>query len=456
MDKSWINKYTPKTLENVLGHKSHIASFEKWIQQFNNDVKPYTGTIMVYGDHGIGKSLVVKLMLEKHNYDTMIISSSNIKEFFDDDTSKDKKNVLIKYLVDDSKNDMNKLITLKRKAIVITDAEKITLKKESNALMNLCKINEINKVVPIIFVTNDKHSKLIVKIKAMSYCLNFEPPHISEFTSYFKQICKQENIVIADEKLVGSIIKYTQYDIRNLLYFLENLSNVYGSEPITMQHCKTFLKNIQPKDKRHNLYDSTRMLLNDYKGINKCLTQYSDAKVLLPLMIHENYSNNLENRSCTAQDFFKSCATISDSMSNGDVISTNMYTDQNWNLQKCFGFLTCCKPTFELSKYKLRNPNYKIIFSGDLNSPSIKNINRGNVVRMHNLLNKKLTDILIIKKLLVDLFARQKLTAIKNMFRQYDIAQADLIKYINVLLKVDKTSEIVIIQAKMGKILAQL
>lgn len=456
MDKSWINKYTPKTLEKVLGHKSHIASFEKWIQQFDNDEKTYTGTIMVYGDHGIGKSLVVKLMLEKYNYDTMIISSSNIKEFFEDSTDKDKKNVFLKYLVDDSKNDMNKLITLRRKAIVITDAEKITLKKECVALMYMCKVNEIKKIMPIIFVTNDKHSKLIVKIKAMSYCLNFEHPSLLDFTNYFKRICKQENIVIADEKLIGSIIKYTQYDVRNLLYFLENLYNVYGSEPITMQHCKTFLKNIQPKDKRHNLYDSTRMLLNEYKGINKCLMQYGDAKVLLPLMIHENYSNNLENRICTAQEFFTSCATISDSMSNGDVISTNMYTDQNWNLQKCFGFLTCCKPTFELSKYKLKNPNYKIIFSGDLNSPSIKNINRGNVTRMHNLLNKKLTDILIIKKLLVDLFERHKLTAVKNMFRQYDMSQADLIKCINVLLKVDKTSEIVTIPAKMGKILAQL
>lgn len=456
MDKCWINKYTPKSLDKVLGHKSHISSFERWIQQFDNSVKPYTGTIVVSGDHGIGKSLVTKLILEKYNYDKMIISSSNIKEFFDGTTTKDKKTVLIKYLVDDSKNDMNKLITMRRKAIVVTDAEKITLKKESTALMHLCKVNETDKIVPIIFITNDKHSKLIEKIKGMSYCLNFEPPSIFDFTNYFKVLCNKEKIVISDEKLIGSIIKYTQYDIRNLIYFLENLHNVYGSEPITIQHCKTFLKNIQPKDKRHNLYDSTRMLLNDYKGINKCLAQYGDAKVLLPLMIHENYSNNLENRTCSAKEFFTSCATISDSMSNGDVISTNMYTDQNWNLQKCFGFLTCCKPTFELSKYKLKNPNYKIIFSGDLNSPSIKNINRGNVIRMNNTLNKKLSDVLIIKKLLVDLFTRQKLTAIKNMFRQYDFSQVDLIKCINVLLKVDKTSEIITIATKMGKILAQL
>lgn len=455
MDKSWINKYTPTNLENILGHKSNLKSFEKWIQQFDNTKKYLTGTIIISGNHGIGKSLSVNLMLKKYNYEQMIISSSNIKEFFEDSES-DKVNVLAKYLEDDSKNDMNKLIEIKRKAIVVIDAEKITLKKESEALTYLCKINEKNKVTPIIFITNDRHSKLIGKVKFTSYCLNFEPPTVAEFTQYFNNICKCENIIISDEKIIPSIIKYTQYDVRNLIYFLENLYNVYGSEPITLQHCKTFLKNIQPKDKRHNLYDSTRMLLNDYKGIKKCLIQYSDAKVLLPLMIHENYSNNLENRKCSAKDFFASCASISDSMSNGDVISTNMYTDQNWNLQKCFGFFTCCKPTFELNQHKLINPNYNIIFSGDLNSPSIKNINRGNVVKIHNSMGKKLIDMLIIKKLLLDLIARHKLLTIKNIFRQYEFSQADIVKQINILLKIDKTNEIVVIPAKMGKILAQL
>lgn len=456
MDKSWLNIYTPTRLEDVLGNKSNITCFENWIKQFDSDVKPYTGTIIISGNHGIGKTLVLNLMLKKYNYESMIITSSNIKEFFEGVTTKNNKNVLIKYLVDDSKSDMNKLFKIKKRAIVVSDAEKITLKKEKEALKFLCRVNEKDKIIPIIFVTNDTHSKLIETVKSMSYCLNFDPPSTMEITSYFKRICKKEGIIISDEKIIPSIIKYTQYDIRNLIYFLENLYNVYGSEPITLQHCKTFLKNMQPKDKRLNLYDSTRMILNDYKNIDRCMTQYNDAKVLLPLMVHENYSSNLENRVCTPKEFYEVSSSIADSISQGDAISTNMYTDQNWSLQKCFGFFTCCKPTYELSQFKLKNPNYKINFSGDLNSPSIKNINKGNVVKIDNFMGKKLTDILIIKKLLVDLLERNKLMAVKNMIRPYDFSQADLIKVVNILLKIDKTSEIVTIPTKLGKILAQL
>ena len=237
---------------------------------------------------------------------------------------------------------------------------------------------------------------------------------------------------------------------------LENIHNVYGSQPVSLNQCKEFLKNIQPKDKRYNLFDSTKMILNEYKGITKCLAQYEASKVLLPLMVHENYSASLENRSCTVNEYYDACANISDYISSGDVTSTNMYTDQNWHLQKSFGFYTCCMPTFELSKYKLKNPNYKIVFSGDLNNPSIKNINKVNILKVDMELSKKLDDILVIKKLLSSLLARQKLQRVKDMFRKYELKQADLSKMINMLLKIDKTSEITSITTKIGKILMQL
>ena len=223
MDNSWLHKYKPKCLENVIGHKYQISDFEKWISKFDNKKKNYTtNSLIISGIHGIGKTLIIDLILKKYNYDSMYINSSNIKDFFDGSiTKKDKNNVLEKYLIDDSNSSMNDLIEIKRNAIIITDTEKITLTKEKKLLTSLCKINEHKKSVPIIFITNEHHSKLINEIKSITYEINFAQPSIDEISVFFKHICKCENIQITDEKIIHNVIKYTQFDIRNLIFFLD-------------------------------------------------------------------------------------------------------------------------------------------------------------------------------------------------------------------------------------------
>lgn len=458
MDNSWLKKYKPKCLEDVVGHKYRISEFDKWMGKFNNTKKSFsTNSIMISGVHGIGKSLVIDLMLEKHGFEAFYITSSNIKEFFDATSKKRKKeNVLEKFIVDDSKSEMNKIISLKRKAIIISDTEKFSLTKEKQLLISICKINEHERVIPIIFVTNDQHSKLINELKSLVYKLNFTHPTIEEISVFFKKICRIENIGITDEKIIQNVIKYTQYDIRNLLFFLESISDVYGSEVITYNDCKKFLKNMQPKDVKSKLFDATKLILNNYKSIDKCLLQYEQTKVILPLMVYENYTINMENRQCTPKEYYDACSKISDSISKGDVLSTNIYTDQNWYLQKFFGFYTCCETTYELSKYPLKNPNYEIIFSIDLNKTSIKNINRKNILIAHNQIKKNITDMLIFKKLLDDLISRKKLTKVKDMFRYYDMPHDVLVKIIKILLKVDKTVPKTDISVKISKILKQL
>jgi len=446
MNNSWLNKYKPTRIEDVIGHKYKIAEFEKWIKKFTNNTKSYTtNSVIISGIHGIGKSLIINLLLEKYDFEPVLITSSNIKE--------DK--TLERYLVDNKASNINAIFKNKRKALIITDTENITLTKERKMLTLLCKTNEKKRLIPIIFVTNEQHSKLITDIKKITYEINFIPPYIDEISVFFKRICKEEKINIIDEKIVSGVIKYVQFDIRNLIYFLQNIFDVYGHQLITFNDCKTFLKNSQPKDKKIKLFDSTKILMNKYKSIDKCLVLYEQNKVLLPLMVYENYINNLENRQCTNSEFYDSCAKVSNSVSKGDVIETNIYTDQNWYLQNFYGFYTCCETTYTLSKYPLKRSEYKIDFSNDLNNTSIKNINKKNIVKINHSFNKNIIDSLILNKLMNRLIERKKLMRLKSMFSIYDFEHTILIKLMNIILKIDKTIPKIEITNKMSKILAQ-
>ena len=65
---------------------------------------------------------------------------------------------------------------------------------------------------------------------------------------------------------------------------------------------------------------------------------------------------------------------VTNAISEGDVIETNIYTDQNWYLQNIHGFYTCAETSHHINKYSKNKstPFYQLGFSSDLNKTSLK------------------------------------------------------------------------------------
>ena len=103
---------------------------------------------------------------------------------------------------------------------------------------------------------------------------------------------------------------------------------------------------------------------------------YETEKVLLPLMIHENYYKSIINNYDNISTIISRIKEISDSISIGDNIETSIYTDQNWYLQNIHAFYTCVNTSFNINSQKNKNKKININFSSDLNKTSLKNINR--------------------------------------------------------------------------------
>lgn len=413
----FINKYKPKNLEEVIGHKENINKLQHWL----TDVKKNYNLVILSGIHGIGKTCITELLLKKFNYEYKIINYSLLKQ----------KNIINENI--DNKVLINNYFKKKTKyALIINSCNNISLLSEKENLLYLIK----NTNYPIILICNLTHSKFLNILKKNALVINLEIPSIDDLTDLILNISKNENINIIDEKIIKSIISFSQFDIRRLINILEDLKYTFGNDLITLEKFQDFYSISYNKNKDIELYSITNLLLNSYESINKSSQYYELDKVLLPLTIYENFYKKIFKQSYSDKKKLFLLSKILNSISLGNHLESNIFSEQNWFLQAIHGFYTCGNVSYllNISKNKLINLNEsELIFSSDLNKTSSKNINKKkNILYIQSLLkNKDLNDILYINKIFFDL-NKIKLNLYKNKYNIND-------KIIKIISKIDKT-----------------
>ena len=121
---SWVQKYEPKTCEDLTINLDAISKIKLWLQTFANKTKTadqtansYPNTLMVSGPHGSGKNISLKILLNSLNYEVVLLSSSDVKnkKTIDDiiqsyERRKDMTNLF---------NEMKKKLALLKKATIL-------------------------------------------------------------------------------------------------------------------------------------------------------------------------------------------------------------------------------------------------------------------------------------------------------------------------------------------------
>ena len=195
-------------------------------------------------------------------------------------------------------------------------------------------------------------------------------------------------------------------------------------------------------------------LIDSYDNIESCLSYYKVDKVLVPLTIHENYSKSLFKKYQDKSILINAFKNVSDSISIGDVIETNIYTDQNWFLHDIHGFYTCSNTSYNInsfsSKNKQINYSYEMKFSSDLNQTSLKNINRKQITNLQKMLPyKNVNDIVNLNKIIYHLVNLEENEKIYNIVKDY----TNSYRLVENIIKIDKTLPKISISQKNKKIL---
>jgi replication factor C subunit 1 len=446
METLWVNKYRPNSLQQIIGHKNQIKKIKDWLQSLKQKAK--NNAIIISGNHGIGKTLTVKLILEDSGYIVRIINPSEIKDFrnLDDfDEYYNQNNSIISKL--NFYNNKNKV------ALIFDETENISLNSEKKYIMDIFKENNKTNSFPLVFISNNQHSKLLNDLKKNCEEIRFYSPSTLEIKNLIKHISLNEKFLISDnEELYEKIINYSQFDIRRLINILQELS-FHFKEILSSESLEEFFEKSRKKNVDVGLYEATGKLINQYLDHETIFKLYESEKVLLPLMIHEHYIKKILSQSNQPwEKIIYSLVKTSDSISRGDNIETSIYTDQNWYLQNIHGFYTCLNTSFWINRYSSGEnlSSDKMKFSSDLNKTSLKNINRKNINNLLKIVpNKSIEEIIFINQLanhFIKNNMEDKLITILQSYKK-DIT----VKELELFLKIDKTQEFITLSSKEKK-----
>jgi replication factor C large subunit len=92
----FTSTYRPKKITDFIGNSQVILPFIRWLLEWDPTNKK-TRCALVSGLNGIGKSLLVELILKKHDYNIIHLST-------DDERNKEYINQTIKPLLKTKKN----------------------------------------------------------------------------------------------------------------------------------------------------------------------------------------------------------------------------------------------------------------------------------------------------------------------------------------------------------------
>ena len=446
MNNLWVNKYKPNNLDEIFGNKNQIKRIKEWLSNTNNSKSM---SLIISGNHGIGKTISMKYVLESCDYNVKMILPDEIKHYRNNEDFKDfynYENSIKNKMKFSNKKFSNKL------AMIFDETESITLTSEKKFITEIFKINNKKKMFPLIFICNNQHSKLLNDLKKNCEEIKFLPPSNIEIKSLISLISNNEGIIFKNDIVIDKLIDFSQKDIRKLINLLQELNFHYNKIEIDLEKFEKFIQLSKEKHNELALFETTLELINKNMTYDEINQLYENDKVLLPLMIHENFPKRVLSKSTLESDkLIDRIYEISNSISIGDIVETSIYTDQNWFLQKIHCFFSCVYTNYWINNCESNDVKLlDIKFSSDLNKTSLKNINKKNICNLTKFLpNKSLQDILHLNRISNYLMANGEEELLVNILKSYN--QSFNIKELELCLKIDKTSDFIKLNSKEKK-----
>ena len=280
IDTLWIEKYRPKTLDEVVDQKEAVEGIKNLIKNIEE-----TPHLLFAGPPGTGKTtlaLVIAHILYGDNWRdyTLELNASDERGI---NVIREKVKIFSQYFTP-SKN-------ISFKLVILDEADMMT----SEAQTALRRIMEIySRTTRFILICNYL-TRIISPIQ--SRCAIFRFKRIPEELSinYLKEICEDEEIPCTQD-VISRIYKYSEGDLRKAINLLQSVANASGGKP-TVNDVDEIVGKISPGI-IGKIVDYLRM--GEFKSALDELFNFKtvsgiDGQEIIKLLLNEFISRNLIN-----------------------------------------------------------------------------------------------------------------------------------------------------------------
>lgn len=431
---SLIEKYSAKTLDDLIDKAEYIEYIQTWIKQFFStaatNVKrkkkiksAFKSCLLITGNYGVGKTVLVKILFDYLNFKCL-----QLEHIFSKDIDNIKEKI-IEYTYSHNIVDIFNNTENRKKVILIDELESTHLLNFKNNILNLVKMNNDNFMIPIVIITNNQHSKILSDLK--KYCDHIEIDSFKQtsLNEFMEGIIAKEKIAIEDMSIVNEIINFCKRDFRKILTILSDIIQIYKDELITYEKLKIYFQTSEEKLIDFSLFQATQDILYNNVKMKDIMKYYEYEKVKLPLMVHQNYINLFSKED---EHSYNTIEHISELLSKSDIIENFIYGEQYWDMNYLHALYSCVLPSYLLQKMKKKKT--KIQFTYDLNKTSIKNINKRNITNLNKKMNKNVSEYLILGSIIKSLIKHKRKDLINEFMSKYNLRVNDM----ELILKIDK------------------
>jgi len=376
-DISWLDKYKPQQLTEIIGNKTVIKELDKYINSVHKGLED-KHIIMITGQTGIGKSLLARLVLEKYNYRIIEIDSSNLKDSINTilNNTIRYKNVLELFMNDNRKS-----------AVIIEEIESMSAigsKSNINDIIDIIKKSEKknpsvkDKIrIPIILTCNNSTEKKINTLRKLSKEFILKQPTKSNITKFLNNIIDKENISISADVYKQLIINSNK-DVRRAILLLSDIHLATKNNIKVLSEKQTY-----SKDNEIFLYSTMNDIFTRNLSYERLENIYYTEPFLVPLMIHENYINILINTEYkNARNKLDTIIKCSEDLIISDMYNSDIIMNQYYDIQEYMPYYSIIPINRQFMKYKPSIIEYTINFSGLFNKLSQKTNRKIKVVTL--------------------------------------------------------------------------
>ena len=282
----WVDKYTPSTIAEIIGHKEPIQQLTQFLQAGR-------GGILIVGPPGIGKTTTVHVVARELGYKVAEHNASDTRSVS-----------LLRGMI------ALGMKRLQKEVVIMDEVDGLSGGGERGGIGELADLIRKSNV-PIVCIANQLPPKL-KPLQNACQVIKFHRPVKSTIATALLGIAKKEGLTITKAELEG-MCETSGNDIRSILNRLQFDGKVkHGGEKDAML--------------RLDLFSATQRLIGNKR---LSLTEAEDLVYvdygMVPLMVQEGYLG-------ASRGSLEDAAAAAEEISFGDLINQRLWRTQDWSL----------------------------------------------------------------------------------------------------------------------------